>query len=151
LICLLIRPFACYTEVKRMITKKNSGLSGRIAGLLLAAAVVFGGCSGSHEETIAGVSVPIPAGMTKSPQRGIAFALPGFGGAQANYEGSIEPEKVVDFYKKELPRRGWQSSAGIVGKGGMLSYTKEGKTLVMMIGSQNGKTSLALMVGGVPR
>lgn len=133
------------------MTKINYALSGRIVVLVLIAAIISNGCSGSHEETIAGVSVPIPAGMTKSPQQGIAVTLPGFGGAQANYEGSTEPEKVVEFYKKELPGRGWQSAAGIVGKGGMLSYTKEDKTLLVMIGSQNGKTSLALMVGGVPR
>jgi hypothetical protein len=133
------------------MTKINSDLSVSIVAVVLFAAIISSGCSRSHEETIAGVPVPIPAGMTKTPQQGIAVALPGFGGAQANYEGSVEAEKVVDFYKKELPGRGWQSAAGIVGKGGMLSYTKEGKTLVVMIGSQDGKTSLALMVGGAPR
>ncbi len=134
-----------------MMSAKNSDVSRRLAILVLAAVVTSSGCSGSHEETIAGISVPIPRGMTKSPQQGIALALPGFGGAQANYEGNIEPEKVVSFYKKELPERGWQSAAGILGKGGMLSYTKEGKTLVVMIGSQDGKTALTLMVGGAPR
>ena len=134
-----------------MITKKNPGLSGRIAVLLFVAVVISSGCSRSREETIAGVSVPIPRGMTKSPQQGIALALPGFGGAQANYEGSVEPEKLVAFYKKEMPERGWQSAAGILGKGGMLSYTKEDKMLVVMIGTQDGKTGLTVMVGGAPR
>ena len=134
-----------------MMTENNSALSARIVSLFFVAALILSGCSGSYEETIAGVQVPIPRGMTKSPQQGIELALPGFGGAQAGYEGSVEPEKVVAFYKKEMPERGWQSAAGILGKGGMLSYTKEGKALVVMIGSKDGKTSLTLMVGGAPR
>lgn len=134
-----------------MMTENNSALSARIVSLFFVAALILSGCSGSYEETLAGVQVPIPRGMTKSPQQGIELALPGFGGAQAGYEGSVEPEKVVAFYKKEMPERGWQSAAGILGKGGMLSYTKEGKALVVMIGSKDGKTSLTLMVGGAPR
>ena len=134
-----------------MMTKRNPALSARIVSLFFVAALILSGCSGSYEETLAGVQVPIPRGMTKSPQQGIELALPGFGGAQAGYEGSVEPEKVVAFYKKEMPERGWQSAAGILGKGGMLSYTKEGKALVVMIGTKDGKTSLTLMVGGAPR
>ncbi len=131
-----------------MMSQKNPDVSRRIVILLFAAVVISSGCGGSREETIAGVSVPIPRGMTKSSQQGISLALPGFGGAQANYEGTLEPEKVVDFYKKEMPERGWQSAASILGKGGMLSYTKEGKTLAVMIGTQDGKTALTLVVGG---
>jgi hypothetical protein len=134
-----------------MMTEINSALSARIVSLFFVAVLIISGCGGSYEETIAGVHVPIPRGMTKSPQQGIELALPGFGGAQANYEGDVEPEKVVAFYKKEMPARGWQSAAGVLGKGGMLSYTKEGKALVVMIGTKDGKTALTLMVGGAPR
>ncbi len=133
------------------MSKKALAGSCFLAVVFCAAAISLSGCSRSHEETIAGIAVPIPAGMTKSPQQGIGFALPGFGGAQAIYEGSMEPEKVIDFYKKELPGRGWQEAASMVGRGGMLSYTREGKALVLMIGSQDGKTSLSIMVGGAPR
>ena len=134
-----------------MMPGNNSALLLRFVSWLVAAVLILSGCGGSYEETIAGVHVPIPRGMTKSPQQGIELALPGFGGAQASYEGSVEPEKVVAFYKKEMPERGWQSAAGILGKGGMLSYTKEGKALVVMIGTKDGKTALTLMVGGAPR
>lgn len=133
------------------MTKNNPPLSACIVSLFFVTIVILSGCGGSYEETIAGVKVPIPRGMTKSPQQGLQLALPGFGGAQVNYEGNIAPEKVVAFYKKELPERGWQPAAGILGKGGMLSYAKEGKALVVMIGTQDGKTALTLMVGGAPR
>ena len=115
------------------------------------AAIVASGCSRSYDETIAGVQIPIPRGMAKSPEQGIQLALPGFGGAQVSYEGNVAAEEVVAFYKKEMPERGWQSAAGIVGKGGMLSYTKESKAVVVMVGSKDGKTELNIMVAGVPR
>lgn len=117
----------------------------------VASAVTLAGCNGSHEETIAGVQIPIPRGMTKASRQGIELALPGFGGAQTSYEGDVEPDKVVEFYKKEMGNRGWQPAAGILTKGGMLSYTKEGKAVVILVGPGNGKTSLTIMVGGAPR
>jgi hypothetical protein len=89
--------------------------------------------------------------VTKSPQQGIEVALPGFSGAQVSYEGNIEPEKIIDFYKKEMPARGWQPAAGILTKGGMLSYTKEGKAVMIMAGPKDGKTALTIMVAGAPR
>jgi len=134
-----------------MMPGNHSALSLRFVSWLVAAVLSFSGCGGSYDETIAGVQIPIPRGMTKTPQQGIELALPGFGGAQASYEGSVEPETVAAFYKKEMPERGWQSAAAILGKGGMLSYTKEGKALVVMIGTKDGKTALTLMVGGAPR
>jgi hypothetical protein len=131
--------------------RKNSILLSCLLSWLVASAVTLAGCSRSHEETIAGVQVPIPGGLTKSPQQGIELALPGFGGAQVSYEGNVAPEKVMDFYKKEMPDRGWQPAAGILTKGGMLSFTKEGKAVMIMVGPKDGKTALTIMVGGAPR
>ena len=134
-----------------MMTEKNPALSACIIFLFFVAVVVSSGCGGAYEETIAGVHVPIPGGMTKSPQQGLQLALPGFSGSQASYEGNVEPEKIMDFYNKEMPARGWQPAAGILTKGGMLSYTKEGKAVVIMAGAKDGKTALTIMVAGAPR
>jgi len=117
---------------------------------LCASVLALTGCGGG-EETIGGIQVPIPRGMTKSSQQGIEVALPGFSGAQASYEGSIEPEKIMEYYKKEMPARGWQPAAGILSRGGMLSYTKEGRAVMIMAAPKNGKTGLTIMVGGAPR
>lgn len=134
-----------------MSPAKNSALLFCLVCWSVASAVALMSCSGSYEETIAGVQVPIPRGVTKSPEQGIQLTLPGFGGAQVSYEGNLEPEKIMDFYKKEMPARGWQAAAGILTKGGMLSYTKEGKAVVIMVGPKDGQTALTIMVGGAPR
>src|SRR5438046_10615607 len=93
-------------------------------------AVMLAGCDGSHDETVGGLQVPIPGGMTKSEEKGVELSIPGFGGAQASYRGTLEPNQVVDFYKKEVPARGWKPSIGVLFQGCMLTYAKEAKGLM---------------------
>jgi hypothetical protein len=114
-------------------------------------ALLAPGCSGSYEDTVAGVKVPIPSGMTKSQGKGIELSLPGFGGAQASFQGNLEPEKIVEFYKKEMPNRGWQPNMELTSKGGMLTYTKENQTVVVMATKSNGGSNLSITVGGIGR
>ena len=110
-------------------------------------AVMLAGCGGSHDETVGGLQVPIPGGMTKSEEKGVELSIPGFGGAQASYRGKLEPNQVVDFYKKEMPARGWKPSIGVLSQGGMLTYAKEGKSLIVMAGKSNGDTNMTITVG----
>jgi hypothetical protein len=112
--------------------------------------LIFAGC-GSYEETVAGVKVPIPNGMTKSQAKGMQLSLPGFGGAQAAFQGNLEPDKIVEFYKKEMPSRGWQPNMELTSKGGMLTYTKENQTVVVMVTKGDGGSSLSITVGGTRR
>ncbi|MBF8253794.1 MAG: hypothetical protein HW373_489 [Deltaproteobacteria bacterium] len=112
--------------------------------------LIFAGC-GSYEETVAGVKVPIPNGMTKSQAKGIQLSLPGFGGGQASFQGNLEPDKIVEFYKKEMPSRGWQPNMELTSKGGMLTYTKENQTVVVMATKSDGGSNLSITVGGIGR
>ena|ERR671924_2244105 len=109
--------------------------------------VIFVGCDGSHEESVSGVKVPIPGGMTKSGEKGVELSLPGFGGGQASYQGNVHPDKVVEFYKKEMPARGWKPGGGLASQGGMLTYAQEGKSVVVMVGKSNNGTNMTITVG----
>ena len=117
---------------------------------LIGLTLIFAGCS-SYEETVGGVKVPIPNGMTKSQAKGMQLSLPGFGGAQAAFQGNLEPEKIVEFYKKEMPSRGWQPNMELTSKGGMLTYTKENQTVVVMATKSDGGSNLSITVGGIGR
>ena len=108
------------------------------------------GCS-SYEETVAGVKVPIPNGMTKSQAKAIQLSLPGFGGAQVSFQGNLEPDKIVEFYKNEMPSRGWQANIELTSKGGMLTYTKGNQTVVVMVTKGDGGSNLSITVGGTGR
>ena len=108
-------------------------------------------CGGSHEETLGGVKVPIPSGMTKSQETGIELSLPGFGGAQAAYQGKVEPNQVIEFYKKEMPARGWKPTIGLLSQGGMLSYVKNSTTVVVIVGKTDSGTKMTIMAGGTQR
>jgi len=48
-----------------------------------------------------------------------------------------------------MPGRRWQPNMNLRGGGAMLGYSKEGKTLLVAIGKQDGKTNLTLTVGGM--
>ena len=118
---------------------------------LIGLTLIFAGCSSSYEETVAGVKIPIPSGMKKSQTKGIELSLPGFGGAQTSFQGNLEPDKIIDFYKKEMPNRGWQPNMELTSKGGMLTYTKENQTVVVMVSKGAGGSTLSITVGGTGR
>ena len=108
-------------------------------------------CGGSYEDTIAGVTVPVPKSMTKTSEAPAEMKFFGFGAGQASYHGNMDSDKIVEFYNKELPVRGWQPSASIRSGGAMLAYSKEGRTVMVAVGKQDNETSLILTVGGTGR
>lgn len=130
-----------------MPPSKSTALAGLIAFLV----IVASGCGGSYDETIAGVAVPVPKGMTRSSEKPAEISLLGFGAGQASFQGTMETDKIVDFYKKEMPARGWQANMNLRSSGAMLAYSKEGKTLLIGVGKQDGKTILSLTVAGTAR
>ena len=107
------------------------------------------GCAGSYDETISGVTVPVPKAMAKSSDKPAEMSFLGFGAGQATFHGDMAVEKIIEFYKKELPARGWQPSMNVQSGTAMLTYGKEGKTLLIAVGNADGKTSLTLTVAGV--
>jgi hypothetical protein len=89
--------------------------------------------------------------MARSAEKPTEMSLLGFGAGQATVRGNMDADEIVEFYKKELPPRGWQTSMNIRGGGAMLAYTKEGNTLLIGVGKQSGATDLTLTVDGAAR
>jgi hypothetical protein len=121
------------------------------AVLLLILFTLGSGCGGSQDESIAGVTIPVPKAMTRSAEKPVEMSLLGFGAGQATFSGNMDAEKIIEFYKKEMPARGWQPNMNLRSGGAMLGYSKEGKTLLVAIGKQEGNTNLTLTVGGMTR
>ena len=118
---------------------------------LLAALALAGGCTRSYDETIAGVSIPVPKAMERSGEKPAEISLLGFGAGQATFHGNMDTDAIVEFYKKELPARGWQADMNLRSGGAMLAYSKEGKTLLIGAGKQGDESNLTLTVGGAAR
>ena len=112
-------------------------------------AIMLAACGGSRDETISGVTVPVPSAMKKGSEKPVEISLLGFGAGQVTFHGDMESNKLVEFYQKEMPARGWQPSMNLVSGGAMLAYSKDGKSVMIGIGKQNGETVLSLTVGGV--
>lgn len=114
-------------------------------------ATLASSCGGSHEEIISDVKVPVPKAMTRSSEKPVEMTFLGFGAGQASFHGNMETEKIVEFYKKEMPARGWQPNVNIRSGDAMLAYSKEGKTMLVAISKEKTGTSLTLTVGGMGR
>jgi hypothetical protein len=134
-----------------MMLRQVETLPLRVIVIALFYAFGFSACGGSYEDTIAGITVPVPKSMTKSSETPVEMKFLGFGAGQASYHGKMESDKIVEFYKRELPARGWQPGASMRAGGAMLAYSKEAETLMVAIGKQNDETSLTLIVGGAGR
>jgi hypothetical protein len=120
----------------------------RFAAYAIVIAVSTSGCGGSYEETVADVRIPMPGGMTRAQEKGVELSLPGFGGAQASYEGKVDAEKILEFYRKEMPARGWEPSVGLLSQGGVLTYAKDSKTVIVTVGKNDKLTRMTIMVAG---
>jgi hypothetical protein len=123
----------------------------RLGICLLLMTMSVSSCGGSYEETVGGVKIPIPRGMTRSQNKGGELSLPGFGGALAAYEGKIAPNNVVEFYRQEMPARGWEPSIGLLSQGGMLTYVKDNQTVMVTVGKTENGTSMTITVAGTQR
>jgi lysophospholipase L1-like esterase len=113
--------------------------------------ILVSGCNRSYEETISDVKVPVPKAMTRSSEKPVEMTFLGFGAGQATFHGNMDTDKIVEFYKNEMPARGWQRDMDVRSGGAMLAYSKEGKTMLVAISKEKSETSLTLTVGGVGR
>ena len=111
--------------------------------------ILASSCATSRDETIGGVTVPVPSAMKKSAEKPVEVSILGFGAGQATFHGNMESAELVEFYKKELPARGWQENMKLLSGGAMLAYSKDAKTLLIGISKQDKDTVLSLTVGGV--
>jgi hypothetical protein len=118
-----------------------------LAALLLC--ILASSCAGSRDETVGGVTVPVPSAMKKGAEKPVEVSFLGIGAGQASFHGNMESAQLVEFYKKELPARGWQENIKLLSGGAMLAYSKDGKTLLIGITKQEKDTVLSLTVGGV--
>jgi len=65
-------------------------------------------------------------------------------------ESTAPADDVLDFYKKSLPVNGWQIEATAAGKlGSSIGATKQKRTLNVMVGKGEEKTTIRLTVGTV--
>ena len=105
------------------------------------------GCQ-QRNEVIAGVEVPIPAKMTKNPDK-VFDPIPEFKDGQVSYQGKVSPKEIFDFYQEVMAAKGWQPTARFAGvHKDSIGYTK-GNRLVLVRYNENpdGITVLTVMVG----
>lgn len=117
--------------------------------LVLLLFMLASACAGSRDETVSGVTLPVPSAMKKGAEQPVEISIFGFGAGQASFHGNMDSAKLIEFYKKELPARGWQESMNLRSGGAMLAYSKDGKTVLIGISKDDKGSVLSLTVGAV--
>jgi hypothetical protein len=88
--------------------------------------------------------------MAKSSEAPVEMKFFGFGAGQSTYYGKMESDKIDEFYKRELPARGWQPGRPCAAAAPCWSYQKC-KNLDGRHRQTNDDTSLTLTVGKMGR
>jgi len=129
----------------------TTGRRSRFAAALIFLAGMISGCGGARDETVAGVTIPVPGRMERVAGRGVELSIPGFGGGQAVFQGKMALEEVTEFYRTEMPPLGWQPGTSLLSRGGMLSYSKQGKTVLLAVSVRDGETTLNVTVSNTAK
>ena len=117
-----------------------------LIGLLVIVVSLFAGCQ-RQDETIAGVTIPIPGEMKKVPDKTFD-PIAGFEDGQASYRGRVSPGEIFTFYQENMEARGWKPTTFMAGKKDQYAYTKGNRIcLVWYTGNDDGTTDLLIMVG----
>ncbi len=115
--------------------------------LLLLVSLIVPHAAAQTNEVIAGVSIPIPPGMNRTTDQRFEMTVPGFKGGQRAYRGDVDLNEVITFYQKQMPLDGWNPYASLVAGSGLLVYTRNNQSVLIMVEENNGKTTLAIMIG----
>ena len=117
--------------------------------LLVSLLIPLGSSHGGEYQNaiVAGIAIPVPPGMWKASDEGVELMVPGFRGGQVAYRGSLNASEIVAFYQDLMPRQAWKPFATLITGRGLLVYTKENDTVLLMMKTTAAGTLLAILVG----
>jgi hypothetical protein len=125
---------------------RYSSLQWALVRILFIALLIVTGCQ-QRNENIAGVEIPIPAKMTKNPDK-VFEAVPGLTDGQVSYQGKVTPKEIFEFYQEVMAAKGWQPTARFAEHKNSIGYTKDNKVVLVRYNENpDGTTVLTVTVG----
>ncbi|WP_457641934.1 hypothetical protein [Persephonella sp.] len=97
-------------------------------------------------ENLGKYSFVVPANFKFKENYSFIFENNGDVRAYLIYMGKGSVPKLVDFFEKNMPKKGWNSDISLVGKEAVLSYVKDNKLIVIKIDPRLGLTYLKIML-----
>ncbi|HCB68836.1 MAG TPA: hypothetical protein DEP48_00600 [Persephonella sp.] len=97
-------------------------------------------------ENLGRYSFVVPANFKFKENYSFIFENNGDVRAYLIYMGKGSVAKLVDFFDKNMPKKGWNPDVSLVGKTAVLSYTKDNKLIIMKIEPHMGFTYLKVML-----
>lgn len=121
-----------------------------LVSIVLFFALWIAGCGNQQrEEVVGGVIVPIPPAMTKATEKVIELSFPGFEGGKVAYQGNVDPNEIVRFYKEEMRAREWEPHTSHLAGSGVLAYTNSNRSVLITVRTTDSRTTLAILVGNI--
>ena len=89
--------------------------------------------------------------MSRGSDKPVEMNFFGVGAGQASFHGDMDAEKIVEFYKKEMPARGWQPNMSLRSGGTSWRTAKTAKQCWWPLANKTTRPSLTVTVGGAGR
>ncbi|MFA5199044.1 MAG: hypothetical protein WC432_05850 [Candidatus Omnitrophota bacterium] len=100
---------------------------------------VISGCATSSDSrlepqsTLKFSDLPIPVGMKALPQESYSFENAGVRAAVLRYQGKGDIEKVLSFYKEQMPMYNWNLINAIEYGQRLLNFEREGESCIITL------------------
>ncbi len=125
-----------------------------VLGFLCAAILAFLGCAGLSEKEgslpkssgllepasmLKFIDVPVPAGFKLLPESSYSFESYGLRVGVLKYRGKAAPDRVVSFYKEQMPMYNWNLLNVVEYGERLLNFDRENETCIINL-LQKGNT-----------
>ena len=91
--------------------------------------------------------VPVPAGFKALPQDSYSFESSGVRVGVLKYQGKIDADRVVNFYKEQMPMYNWNLLNIIEYGQCLLSFERENEICVINLAPKGGGTIITVSLG----
>lgn len=91
--------------------------------------------------------LPVPVGLKLVPQDSYSFESAGVRVALLKYQGKINADQVVNFYKEQMPMFNWSLLNSIEYGQRLLNFEREQETCIVNILPKGGATVVTISLG----
>ncbi|MEK6727768.1 MAG: hypothetical protein AABY28_03725 [Candidatus Omnitrophota bacterium] len=91
--------------------------------------------------------VPIPIGFKPLPQSSYSFESSGVRVGLLKYQGKVNPDRIVNFYKEQMPMYNWMLLNVVEYGQRLMNFERETETCIISMDPKGSSTILTISLG----
>jgi len=95
--------------------------------------------------------VPVPAGFKLLPQNSYSFESSGVRVGVLKYQGKASPDRVINFYKEQMPMFNWNLLNVIEYGDRLMNFERENETCIISLLPKGNTVTVIISVGPKPQ